>query len=105
MGEEKFLKAGTAEHAPVRPIKGLGQDEVLETIHGELFPENQAERDAEVAAMGEEEIVVDIEEVQEVAEVVARRAPREPTEEERMRHEATHLPYRSWCVHCVRGRG
>jgi hypothetical protein len=31
--------------------------------------------------------------------------PREPTAEERNEHEMTHLPYRSWCRHCVRGRG
>ncbi len=41
----------------------------------------------------------------EEAEVVARKAPREPTEAERLRHEATHIPYRAWCTHCVRGRG
>ena len=29
-----------------------------------------------------------------------------PTEEEeRKEHEMTHLPFRSWCRHCVRGRG
>ena len=33
------------------------------------------------------------------------RAPREPTAEEREEHELTHLPYRAWCKHCVRGRG
>ena len=31
--------------------------------------------------------------------------PREPSIEERAQHELTHLPYRSWCRHCVRGRG
>ena len=31
--------------------------------------------------------------------------PREPSEEERKEHEMTHLPYRSWCKHCVGGRG
>ena len=31
--------------------------------------------------------------------------PRQPTEEERRQHEMTHLPYRSWCRHCVKGRG
>ena len=31
--------------------------------------------------------------------------PREPSEEERTEHEMTHLPYRSWCKHCVGGRG
>ena len=31
--------------------------------------------------------------------------PREPTKEEKEEHEKTHLPFRSWCRHCVRGRG
>ena len=31
--------------------------------------------------------------------------PKEPSEEERKEHETTHLPYRSWCKHCVGGRG
>ena len=31
--------------------------------------------------------------------------PVEPSAEERKEHEITHLPYRNWCRHCVRGRG
>ena len=31
--------------------------------------------------------------------------PMMPNEEERREHEMTHVPYRSWCRHCVRGRG
>ncbi len=31
--------------------------------------------------------------------------PTKPTPPEIKEHEATHLPYRSWCRHCVRGRG
>ena len=31
--------------------------------------------------------------------------PKAPTQEEREEHEKTHLPFRSWCRHCVRGRG
>ena len=31
--------------------------------------------------------------------------PRQPTEEERREHEMTHIPFRNWCRHCVRGRG
>ena len=58
---------------------------------------------APLEARGEEED--NLEEVQEEAQVQARRAPKEPTRDERMRHEATHLPYRSWCPICVRGRG
>ena len=31
--------------------------------------------------------------------------PRQPSEEERRTHNLTHLPYRNWCEHCVKGRG
>ena len=31
--------------------------------------------------------------------------PKLPSPEEVKEHEMTHLPYRSWCVHCVRGKG
>ena len=34
-----------------------------------------------------------------------RAAPGEPTKAERERHNATHLPYQSWCRFCVKGRG
>ena len=34
-----------------------------------------------------------------------RRRPKMPTLAEREQHEATHMPFRSWCRHCVRGRG
>ena len=32
------------------------------------------------------------------------RSPREPTSAERILHEATHLPLRTWCRHCIMGR-
>ena len=38
-------------------------------------------------------------------EAVKRRDPREPTKEEKEKHEKTHMPFRSWCRHCVRGIG
>ena len=31
--------------------------------------------------------------------------PREPSKEERVQHEMTHLLHRSWRKHCLRGRG
>ena len=34
----------------------------------------------------------------------ARRKPEEPTKEERRIHKITHLPFRSWCPHCVKAR-
>ena len=30
--------------------------------------------------------------------------PSQPSLEERRRHEVTHLPFRSWCRHCMLGR-
>ena len=35
-----------------------------------------------------------------------RAGPRnKPTQREREEHEATHVPFRDWCVHCMMGRG
>ena len=28
-----------------------------------------------------------------------------PTQKEREEHEATHVPFRDWCIHCMMGRG
>ena len=42
---------------------------------------------------------------EEAQEPITRRAPRGPTKEEKEKHEATQLPFREWCQHCVRGRG
>ena len=32
-------------------------------------------------------------------------SPKKPSAEEIATHELTHLPFRSWCPHCVRGKG
>ena len=42
---------------------------------------------------------------EEAEEPKVRKAPKGPSKEERAKHEATHLPFREWCKHCVRGRG
>ena len=44
---------------------------------------------------------------QESGKRVRKRAAhsRLPTEAEVREHNLIHVPYRSWCVHCVRGRG
>ena len=33
------------------------------------------------------------------------KAPQQPTRQERLEHELTHLPYRSWCPICVKSKG
>ena len=37
--------------------------------------------------------------------IVRKGDPRLPSGEARREHELTHIPFRSWCRHCVRGRG
>ena len=62
------------------------------------------EPSVDVGADGEQE-EEGADESTEKREVVKMADPREPTEEERREHNLTHLPFRSWCPHCVRGRG
>ena len=56
------------------------------------------------------EEIIDAEGSDEEVEAGARKAekmvnPWPPTRDEVMEHEITHLPYRNWCKHCIRGRG
>ena len=86
------------------------------TVDGEMLPKDITDRDAEVElyelaeADGASPAIggaagspaeSPMEEVQEVEQIKVRKPPYEPTEAERLRHEATHIPYRSWCPYCV----
>jgi len=42
--------------------------------------------------------------VEEARVAVGRKSPKMPTKAEMEEHARTHLPYRSWCRHCVRSR-
>ena len=55
----------------------------------------------------DEDVEVELEDEVEYGSRMVKKVqdPREPIAEERAQHEMTHLPYRSWCRHCVRGRG
>ena len=48
-----------------------------------------------------------LEEEDEVGErkTTRKHDPRQPCEQERIEHEMTHLPFRSWCRHCIKRRG
>ena len=37
--------------------------------------------------------------------VVRKHDPRQPSQQEKEEHEMTHLPFRSWCRHCIMERG
>ena len=53
----------------------------------------------------DEFITEDVDEQQEARKAKGIPAPRQPTEQERMEHELTHLAYRSWRPSCVQGKG
>ena len=74
----------------IRPIDVNGGEEVVTVGSGD--PEST--RGAEETETGGEE-----------RGVVKMLDPRQPSEEERRTHNLTHLPYRNWCEHCVKGRG
>eukprot|EP00969_Alexandrium_andersonii_P252901 11177754-Alexandrium_andersonii.AAC.1 len=44
-------------------------------------------------------------EAEEGRELEVAQDPSAPTDEERQRHERTHVPFRSWCTRCARGGG
>ena len=48
------------------------------------------------------------EEMEAEEEVITHKAvqdPGQPSKAEKAAHDLTHMPFRSWCPHCVRGRG
>ena len=55
-------------------------------------------------AAEEEAVEAGDEEGEEARAPRAARSPLQPTRAEWEAHQATHLPYRSWCRFCVEGR-
>eukprot|EP00973_Karenia_brevis_P090389 12402312-Karenia_brevis.AAC.1 len=51
-----------------------------------------------------EEDEMEVQEEEEAREVKPIKMPKGPTEDEYNTHILTHLPYRNWCTHCVRGK-
>ena len=79
---------------PVSPRKECGSNgQVGRQING-------IEEDEDAMAYGEGEVEAG------VADWRVRAGPRnKPTTKEREEHEATHMPFRDWCPHCLMGRG
>ena len=73
-----------------------------------MFPIRPSGDDAEEDAIGVEVEEggdgLDGEGVEEAKTVKQAKDPKAPTAAEREAHEATHLPFRSWCRECVAGR-
>ena len=74
------------------------------------MPEREGDcRERELCAPVEEEAKEDAEDAQPSEEFGSVKpkslsTPYTPSRQERMEHELTHVPYRSWCPHCVRGK-
>ena len=96
---------------PVRPFQEARRGE--EGVFG-CEASDEDEQNDEYRAEQEPQIDMDVEDVtgeevkdessSEGARPKVKRKPRLPTKQEREEHEATHIPFRSWCRHCVRGR-
>ena len=110
------MKAGTQpsvqfhRDGTVRPTgnnkeaKGLSQPQVSPITEAEENEETEGlmQEEAEEEQEEKEETEEDEEEGEKPKTVNVRKRP---TQKQRMEHEATHIPYQSWCRHCVRGRG
>ncbi len=91
---------GNPEGTAVRPLRKAGEN--LATIDNVAADESREDGEEMMADEVEEEQGDDEEEGQQPKVI---RSPKAPTKLEREEHEATHLPFRSWCTHCLRGRG
>ena len=107
-------------HEAVRPkcvgCNRVGENNEVENVLGDTAIENEIEQE-KYQYMSDGEGVIDKdkfeaedgveEEIEEHGrrEVAKMMDPRLPSKAEVDAHNLTHLPYRSWCTHCVRGRG
>ena len=93
----------------VRPLWVCAEDGITESMRVAESRDRGQEPDEQVCA--EAELVADeIETIDEEGENGHRKVrhmldPTLPSAAEVREHRLTHLPYRSWCYHCVRGRG
>ena len=88
-----MMALAATQKSPVSPEKverceigAIDKNEAREVVHGE------EEKHAEEVEMGSRKTKKMID-------------PKMPNGETVREHEMTHVPYRNWCRHCVRGRG
>ena len=114
------------ENAPVRPVmtvrsgvissssgSGSSTDNTRESIVNERPKCDGGVEDSEAGAENAREEfereetgnVVSEDEATEQRHMKKIKDPLLPTQEEIEYHNLTHLPYRDWCPHCIRGRG
>jgi hypothetical protein len=90
-----FFAASPAELGDEAVAADLGD----EAVAADFFPRGDAVADGGLEVHAEEELDMGMRRTAKMND------PKEPKKQEREEHEKTHLPFRSWCRHCIRGRG
>ena len=93
----------------IRPMRKLGHEGAESGPDGSLCPAaadlaEQGEPDDLQQGQGEQQDH-EVEQGVEARRVRSRASPEGPTVDEIRTHRITHLPFRSWCRHCVAARG
>ena len=89
---------------PVRPPTFNSSSCMNQNEGGVLQPVVEEEGKEECMGQGGDEEPKD-EELEEAREVKGPSIPYTPSRAEVIQHRLQHHPYRSWCPHCVRGKG
>ena len=110
-GEQEHPQAGAGEDGGQRQGQGnaeqerqrnAGGQETGRHRNGEQAHPRTEEEDA--AEIGGDSLSQATEGEEEGSKAKGMHAPRVVSKEEREEHERTHIPYRSWCRACVKGR-
>ena len=91
-------KGGSASEV-IRPEYGVDDIDIEEKDRQEAGGEERREEQQDSEGETQEEAETGL------RRVVKLQDPKKPSEEEVQEHQLTHLPFWSWCKHCVAGKG
>ena len=86
--EDDEVKGDIVEDIEGQEIKEMGEEQCHPVDEGENVDHGDVDEDAE----------------EEHVAPAGLRDPGQPSPAERAEHSLTHIPYRPWCQHCVRGK-
>ena len=101
------VKSAEAHCCPVSPSNQTFVSDCGRARHRIAVSFGMGERaTGEFEVLGNEDAGEEVVEAEEESQPVnSLPSPDMPTQSEREEHDVTHHPYRSWCKHCVEGRG
>ena len=98
-GQEKASGSSEGHRGYAEKVSGSRKGPEGEDIP-QLLSENEDDSaDKERLVEAEEQDMGDVREMKKLID------PKLPTKAEVEAHEMTHLPFRNWCRHCIKGRG